>query len=211
MGNKKKTNKKKGKHNKNNTSREHHNIQLHSRCTKGRSGAGQGGERGDTSNVFFPEPQRGHRLSRQNSNNFSHKDLMNTVFPLMPWKNYTQKKTPTKRDKKVQIFYIFTKISPPTSQPGRWSSQRWGMGRGLCPTSSSSKVPIPQQAGEHGSHCRSERGGHHVPGLDRSASVHPQLGVPMIRGGDHLVGIAVLRAERQLVRGLHAVVDLWEG
>lgn len=44
-----------------------------------------------------------------------------------------------------------------------------------------------------------------------SPSVHPQLGVPVIRGGDHLVGVAVLGAEGQLVRGLHTVVDLWGG
>lgn len=83
------------------------------------------------------------------------------------------------------------------------------MGRSLCPTSSSSKVPIPRQAGEHSSHCWSKPGGRHAPELDWNPSVHPQLGVPMIRGGDHLIGIAVLRAEGQLICGLHTVVDLW--
>lgn len=33
----------------------------------------------------------------------------------------------------------------------------------------------------------------------------------MIRGGDHLVGVAIFRAQGQLVCGLHAVVDLWGG
>lgn len=33
----------------------------------------------------------------------------------------------------------------------------------------------------------------------------------MIRGGDHLVSIAIFGAERELIRGLHAVVDLWGG
>lgn len=48
-------------------------------------------------------------------------------------------------------------------------------------------------------------------GLGWSPSVHPQPGVPMIRGGDHLVGVAIFRAQGQLVCGLHAVVDLWGG
>lgn len=48
-------------------------------------------------------------------------------------------------------------------------------------------------------------------GLDRSPSVHPQLGGPVVRGGEHLVGVAILGAERQLIRGLHAAVDLWGG
>lgn len=108
---------------------------------------------------------------------------MNTVFPLMPWKNYTKK---NKQKKKIEIFYIFTKISPPASQPGRWSSQWWGVGAGFCPSSSSSEVPIPGEAGEHGSRCRSVRGAGAEP------SVQPHFGVPLIRGRHHLVGKAIL-------------------
>lgn len=152
--------------------------------------------------MLLPKPPRGLRLSHQDSKNFSHKveDLMNTVFPLMPWKKITLKK----KRQKIHFFYIFTKISPPASQPGRWSSQWWGVGRGFCPTSSSSEVPIPQEAGEHGSRCQSARR------AGAESSVEPEFGVPVVRGCHHLVGKAVLRAEGQLVRGLHTVVDLWE-
>lgn len=175
-----------------------------------REGVEQGkGEKGETRPTCFSQnPPKGLRLSRQDSNNFSHKveDLMNRVFPLMPWKNYTQKET-----KKIRFSTYLQKQAPqPHNQGGGAASDGVWEG-GLCPTSSSSKVPIPQQAGEHGSRCQSKRGGRHVPGLDRSPSVHPQLGVPVICGGDHLVGVAVLGAERQLVRGLHAVVDLCGG
>lgn len=112
-------------------------------------------------------------------------------------KKYTQKTNQKKGQKKFQDFlHIYKKISPPASQPGRWSSQWWGVGGGFCPSSSSSGVPIPGEAGEHGS---------------PEPSADAELGVPRIRGRHHLVGKAVLRAQGQLIRGLHAVVDLWEG
>lgn len=106
---------KKRNHNKINTSQEHHNIQLHSRCTGGRTGVGRGGGRGHMSNVWLPKPPGGLRLSHQDSKNFSHKveDLMNTVFPLMPWKNYTQTKQTKKKRQKNQDFLHIYKNKPP--------------------------------------------------------------------------------------------------
>lgn len=50
---------KKRNHNKINTSQEQHNIQLHSRCTRGRTGLGRGEGRGHTSNVWLPKPPKG--------------------------------------------------------------------------------------------------------------------------------------------------------
>lgn len=75
---------------------------------------------------------------------------------------------------------------------------------GFCLSSSSSEVPIP---GEQESTALAAG----ARGAGAEPSAQPQLGVPVIRGRHHLVGKAILRAEGQLIRGLHAVVDLWEG
>lgn len=53
---------------------------------------------------------------------------MNTVFPLMPWKNYTQKK----KDKKIHIFlHIYKK--PPSLTTREVEQPGAGSGTGFVP------------------------------------------------------------------------------
>lgn len=92
------------------------------------------GEKGETHPTCFSQkPPRGLRLSRQDSNNFSHKveDLMNTVFPLMPWKNYTQKKK-RERQKNSDFLHIY-KNKPPDLTTREVEQLVMGYGKGSLP------------------------------------------------------------------------------
>lgn len=160
-----------------------------------------------------PSAPPGFRLSHQNSNNFSHKGR---GFNERGISTHALEKLHKKRQNSdfflFFFLHIYKKQKPPQPRnQGGGAATDGGTGRGELPSQQFLQSPVPWPAGEHGSRCRSERGVGHPWAWAGSPSVHPQLGVPVIRGGDHLVGVAVLRAEGQLVRGLHAAVDLWGG
>lgn len=118
------------------------------------------GRKGDTHPTCCSQnPPRGLRLSHQDSKNFSHKaeDLMNTVFPLMPWKNYTRKNKQTnkKKDKKFSDFLHIYKKKPPSLTTREVEQAVVGSGTGFLPDQQFLRGSHPRGAGEHGSRCRS--------------------------------------------------------
>lgn len=81
--------------------------------------------------MLLPKPPRGLRLSHQDSKNFSHKveDLMNTVFPLMPWKKLHSKKKKTKNSFFLHIY----KNKPPSLTTREVEQPVVGSGTGFLP------------------------------------------------------------------------------
>lgn len=100
---------------------------------------------GHRSNVLLPNPRKGTQALTSRSKNFSHKveDLMNTVFPLMPWKNYTQKK----KTKKNSDFLHIYKDKPPSLTSREVEQPVVGSGSGF----------LPEQQFLRGSHPRGGR------------------------------------------------------